>query len=134
MEGLSGPIADDAAFRQTWRTILPIYFKRYSAEIGDAMDESTSYSAAAFNRGFFECLSRFNTVNRLAETTTPALVIAGRDDWMMPPSEGAERLHSRLPNSQLVVFEESGHFPFIEEQDAFLATVAEWLATNVSRQ
>lgn len=33
-----------------------------------------------------------------------------------------------LPNSQLVVFENSGHFPFIEEHDAYLATVRDWLA------
>ena len=30
-------------------------------------------------------------------------------------------------NSQLVIFEDSGHFPFIEERDKFVATVREWV-------
>lgn len=67
-------------------------------------------------------------LSRLGEIVTPTLVIAGRDDWITPPAQGAERIHAGLPNSELVVFEDSGHFPFIEEHDKFVDTVAGWIA------
>ncbi len=53
--------------------------------------------------------------------------MAGRHDWITPPAQGAERLHAGLPNAKLVIFEESGHFPFIEEHDKFVHAVRDWL-------
>ena len=69
----------------------------------------------------------YNVLPRLSEITVPTLVIAGRDDWITPPREGAERIHAALPNSELVIFEDSGHFPFIEEQARFLTIVREFI-------
>jgi proline iminopeptidase len=126
VEGLSKPAADDAAFRQLWTTIVPLYFKRYDPDAAAAADARTIYSAGAFNHSFGVCLPTYNLTGRLDEITTPTLVIAGREDWITPP-EQAERIHAALPNADLVIFEESGHFPFIEEQAAFLATVNDWL-------
>jgi len=54
--------------------------------------------------------------------------MAGRHDWITPPAQAAERLHAKLPNSELVVFEDSGHFPFIEENDTFVTTVHDWIS------
>jgi proline iminopeptidase len=36
-------------------------------------------------------------------------------------------MHERIPNSELVVFEQSGHFPYIEEPEAFFDAVRGWL-------
>jgi pimeloyl-ACP methyl ester carboxylesterase len=36
-------------------------------------------------------------------------------------------MHARMPQSRLVVFENSGHFPWIEEPELFIQTVKEWL-------
>ncbi len=126
--GLSDPSAvpDDAAWRAIWTKILPMYFHHYDPQIGKAMDEETQYSVGAFAHGF-AILGSFNTLNRLGEISAPTLVIGSRYDWITPPEQGAERLHAAIPNSELVVFENSGHFPFIEEQDAFLSTVRNWL-------
>lgn len=124
---LSGPIADDAALGDVWRTILPLYFHRYDPDAARDMDERTSYSAAAFNRAFFACLPRYDVTDRLSEIDAPTLVLAGRHDWIAPPDHGAERLHAGLPRSERVVFERSGHFPFVEEPERFTAVVREWL-------
>jgi len=125
--GLSAPVADDAGFRQIWTTILPIYFNKYDAEVAAAMDEATLYSAGAFNQGMGKLLPTFNVLARLNEITVPTLVLTGRHDWITPPAQGGERLHAAIPNSKLVIFEDSGHFPFIEEPDKFVATVREWV-------
>lgn len=42
--------------------------------------------------------------------------------------EQMRRLTDALPNAELVVFQHSGHFPFMEESAAYLATVRFWLA------
>jgi proline iminopeptidase len=125
--GLSAPVADDVSWRQLWRTILPLYFHDYDPDVGAVLDEATLYSAEAFNQGMGKCLPTFNVLSRLGEISVPTLVLAGRHDWITPPAQAAERLHAGLPNSQLVIFEESGHFPFIEEQDKFVTSVSEWL-------
>jgi proline iminopeptidase len=130
VQGLSDPtaVSDDDRWRQLWRTILPLYFKAYDPQLGARLDEQTHYSGAAFSHSFSMCLPTFSTLNRLSEIAAPTLVICGRDDWIAPPAHGAERLHAGLPNSTLVVFDNSGHFPFIEEQDAIVRVVGEWIA------
>jgi len=127
--GLSAPVADDASWQHLWVTILPLYFKTYDPNVAAALDEATHYSARAFNQGMGKVLPSFNTLHRLKEITVPTLVLAGRDDWITPPAQGAGRLHVGLPNSKLIIFEESGHFPFIEENDKFVTTVREWIGS-----
>ena len=127
--GLSAPVADDASFQQLWTTILPLYFNTYDPEVAKQMDDATQYSAQGFNQGMGVCLPTFNVLSRLDEIIVPTLVMAGRHDWITPPTQAAERLHAGLPNAKLVIFEESGHFPFIEEHDKFVKTVSEWISS-----
>lgn len=127
--GISAPVADDATFRQLWTTILPLYFQHYDPQLAAAQDAAMHYSAGAFNQGMGKIIPTFNTLNRLHEITTPTLVLAGSDDWITPPAQGAERLHAKIPNSQLAIFADSGHFPFIEDQAKFIETVRTWLTT-----
>jgi len=126
-KALSGPMTGDDDFRATWMRLLPLYFKRYRPQIGQQIDEKTLYSAAAWNHAFANCLPGFNTLSRLKEIVVPTLVIAGAVDWITPP-EQARRLCAGLPNAQLMIFKESGHMPFIEEQDKFVTAVREWIA------
>lgn len=129
IRALSEPalFSTDEAFRHLWTTILPLYFHHYDPEIARAMDEATQYSANAFIHGS-TCLESFNTMNRLREVTTPTLLLGSRYDWITPLQQGADRFHAALPDAQLVVFENSGHFPYIEERDAYLNTIRNWLA------
>ena len=129
LHGLSNPasFSDDEAFRRLWTSILPMYFHHYDAGITRAMDEATQYSGGAFVHGS-ACLETFNTVNRLSQVSTSTLLLGSRYDWITPLQQGAERFHAALPRAQLVVFENSGHFPFIEERAAYLNTVRNWLA------
>ncbi len=129
IKALSEPAADDASFQQAWMTILPLYFNHYDPQVGAAMDATTQYSAGAFNQGMGVCLPAFNTLSHLGEITTPTLVMAGRHDWITPPVQGAERLHAGIPNSQLVIFEDSGHFPYVEENNKFVRVVSDWISS-----
>src|SRR5438034_1738555 len=64
--------------------------------------------------------------DRLGEIPQPVLVLAGRDDRTCSV-EAAEAMAQRIPNSELVVFERSGHMTFVEETDAYLDAVDRFL-------
>jgi pimeloyl-ACP methyl ester carboxylesterase len=60
--------------------------------------------------------------DRLGEVTHPVLVLGGRHDRTCAVS-ASQDMARRLPNAELVVFEDSAHMMFAEEQDRFLAAV-----------
>jgi proline iminopeptidase len=64
--------------------------------------------------------------HRLGEVTHPVLVLAGRHDRVCPVGASQDMAH-RLPDAQLVVFENSAHMTFAEEQDSYLAAVRQFL-------
>ncbi len=65
----------------------------------------------------------------LPNIEVPTLIISGADDWITPAEQG-QRMHNVMPNSDFVVFERSGHFPYIEEEEAFFQTLREWLSAR----
>ena len=52
----------------------------------------------------------------------PTLLCFGRHEKVIPVAAG-EHLHKNIPNSELVIFEDSCHCPFMEESDLFNETV-----------
>jgi pimeloyl-ACP methyl ester carboxylesterase len=60
--------------------------------------------------------------DRLAEIATPVLVLGGRHDRTCVV-QAAEATAAAIPGAELVVFERSGHMPFVEETEAYLAAV-----------
>ena len=124
-EGISG----DDRFAELFSEILPDYFgpRGCPPELVSEMVAATRFCAAALNHAFSHCAPSFDLTERLASLPMPSLIVAGRYDWVMPLATTAEPLNEMLPDSHLTVFEESGHYPFIEERDRFLATVSRWL-------
>lgn len=59
----------------------------------------------------------------------PLLVLLGRYD--LTSVETAEDMARRIPRGRFVVFEESGHFMFVEEPEKFLSEARAFLATPV---
>ncbi len=54
------------------------------------------------------------TEERAAQVATPALIVWGREDRVLDVS-GAAILHDVMPNSTLIVMDDIGHLPMIEE-------------------
>ncbi len=125
-EAFSRPMVDDADFQTIWTTILPMYFKDYDPEIGAAMDGETHYSHAAWNAAG-PLLGGFNALEKLPEIAVATLVIGGDHDGITPNEPGAIRLSGLLPNAELVTFENSGHFPFAEQEAQFFDAFRGWL-------
>ena len=75
----------------------------------------------------FDALAIWSSVDRLSHIRCPTLVLAGRHDVFCSPPQLA-RIATRIPEAHHVVFEQSGHFMWLEEPDRFFPLVAEWLA------
>jgi proline iminopeptidase len=129
LQSFSAPVPDDGTMARMMAEIFPLYF--HGEDQGAALFAEVRYSAAAFNHAFGRCAPSFNTLERLGEIRAPTLILAGRHDWIMPPGPGAERLYRGIPGSELVVFEQSGHFPWHEEPERFADTVNGWLTRSV---
>ncbi len=83
--------------------------------------------AAAFARQIDTALSRPDSRGRLAALTVPALVLAGTQDALCPPA--AQRDMARaLPDAELALIPDAGHFALLEQPAAVAAAVAGWLA------
>lgn len=64
--------------------------------------------------------------DRLGAITQPLLVLAGRHDRACSVA-GAEAIAAGAPQAELVVFEQSGHMTFVEENARYLATIRQFL-------
>lgn len=60
--------------------------------------------------------------DRLGLVQSPTLVLAGRYD-PEAPLPCSEELIEGIPNARLVIFERSGHYPFVEEDSLFTQVV-----------
>jgi len=70
----------------------------------------------------------FNLHDKLARINCPTLIMHGRHDGL--PVEAAEKMHKFIQTSDLVIFENSGHFPGIEETPLFIDTIKNFLNSN----
>jgi proline iminopeptidase len=64
--------------------------------------------------------------DQLGEVHTPMLVLAGRHDRVCVV-EAAEAIAAGVPGARLVVLEQSAHMGFVEEPEAYLAAVRDFL-------
>lgn len=66
------------------------------------------------------------------EITVPTLLLYGEQSAIYPSNVG-EWMDDHIPESELVLFSESGHCPFWEEPDAFNEAVTSFLETTADR-
>ena len=123
--------ASDDEYAAMAPKVLPYYFHRLTWDEAAPTFADTRYDAAAFVRGM-EVLRSWSSVDRLDRVGAPTLVLVGRHD--VPTSwPQSVRIARRIPDSELVILEDSGHFPWLEEPDAFWTTTDAWLARLPAR-
>lgn len=65
--------------------------------------------------------------DRAAELSMPTLLVWGDRDPRIPV-EAAEKVAARIPDATVEVFEDSGHFPFLEFPERFAGVLTEFVA------
>jgi 2-hydroxymuconate-semialdehyde hydrolase/2-hydroxy-6-oxo-octa-2,4-dienoate hydrolase len=71
--------------------------------------------------------------DEVARITTPTLIVHGREDRVIPLDVGINMLNA-LPNADLHVFSNCGHWTQIERASEFAALVEQFLSKQPSRQ
>jgi pimeloyl-ACP methyl ester carboxylesterase len=105
-------------FRQPRGVALGEYLRRTAGLARYAPDVIRHFAAQDYGG--------IDVEDRLGEVSHPVLVLAGRHDPTCAVG-AAQDMARRLPNARLVVFENSAHMMFAEEQDRYLATVRQFL-------
>ncbi len=77
-------------------------------------------------QGLIGQLPRFDLEEAIKAIRVPTLVMVGRHD-PQAPLPNSQRIAAAIPGARLVVFEQSGHFPYIEEPDAFRAALRQFV-------
>lgn len=70
-------------------------------------------------------LKDWDITSRLGEIRVPALVLGGKFDEATPVI--TETIHKGIPGSEWVIFENSAHFPHIEETELYLQVLSKFL-------
>lgn len=120
-------MGDEKAIAADMHEYLSMFF--YSAEARDtfkARSMSFSYHQKV-NKAVWSNLQRFDLNPELPKFKFPTLVVTGRYDFNVAPSV-AWAIHKAIRGSEFAVFEKSGHLPFCEEVDGFVARVQAFLA------
>lgn len=67
-----------------------------------------------------------NLYDSLRNFQFPVLIVHGQSDIL--PVSSIERMRKNLPLASLIIFEKSGHFPFIEESKRFLTLAIDYFS------
>ena len=84
------------------------------------------YVAGPNERIEAQSVSYLDYGKRLGEIHAPTLLYVGRFD-PQPPVPCSLELEAGIPDSRLVIFEHSGHSPFVEEPAAFMRELDSFL-------
>lgn len=87
--------------------------------------ESDYLTAGKMKKTFLNIINEDSTEN-LKKINTPTLILWGKNDTEIPLSD-AYIMNKLIPNSNLSILENSGHFPFLEEPIEFIEKVTEFL-------
>lgn len=117
---------DDAELNQAARRVFPLELVRREPERVARMLDGFALRLAPFRRGL-ETLAGWSVAEQLAQLQVPTLVVAGAEDWFLPPAQSAAAF-APLPDVEIVIFEQCGHLAFVDQPERFVATVADWLA------
>lgn len=115
----------------TWKA----YFKHirhfYAYPHFDALFESFYTAYRHLDMGamahYFGAMPDIDITPWLARITAPVLVLTGDSDPIVPPAE-ARHIAAHLSRARLVVIENAGHIPALEQPEATERAIADWLA------
>jgi proline iminopeptidase len=88
----------------------------------EEIKDGDNHRPPPYRDDWFKTVRNVDYQEQLREVTAPTLLCVGRYDPQTSVT-CSEELARGSPNSKLVIFENSGHSPFIEEPDRFVEEV-----------
>jgi proline iminopeptidase len=124
----AGDYKTDEDMARLWAEEMKFYFKKFD-EHAEAYHERTKDLPIRIAP-----LKTFNDKEapvldlrpQLHKITVPTLVIVGRHDFITNAAM-AKEIVKHIPNARLEIFEDSGHYAFVEEPEKFYRVIKEFL-------
>jgi len=112
------------AILEITRAKTPAYFadREKGKVFADGLDE-LAFNDAVFYAITPQLMAGLDLREPLKKVTAPVLVIHGKQD----PLESADEVHATFPKSELVMIDNAGHFPWVEQPDVFYKALGPWL-------
>ncbi|MCP3031585.1 alpha/beta hydrolase [Halobacillus sp. A1] len=119
------------------KDLLPDERKRLSAErtklslerpekYGELFNQNIHKAISPIRLNYFNReLSIFDVTKKLGMTRVKTLILCGEHD-VQCPLEFSIEMEELLPNSELITFPESNHYPFLEERELFTKAIDEF--------
>ena len=73
-----------------------------------------------------DCIIAHDQLDRLGQITSPVLVAVARDD-IVTPLYYSQQLSDSIPNAELKIFDEGGHFVYLEKPIEFNESILEFI-------
>lgn len=109
---------------QFQQLLAPLYSLTYDASKPRGKRQG-KYSYKALNKGFGGFLRTFDVTKDIKSLNIPTLVVGARHDWITPV-EHSEWIHQLMPNSELVILEDSSHSVLADAREQFLEAVLDF--------
>lgn len=110
------------------RTQLSLY---HPEKYADYFSAGIQKKMSAIRLDFFNReLSIYDITRQLEKITAPALILCGRHDVQCPVDFSIE-MSEYIPNNKLVIFEDSNHYPFLEEAELFKEVTRHFLEESL---
>jgi proline iminopeptidase len=125
---LDGKFETEEGLSRLWAEEMKFYFKKYG-EREDAYHERTKDLKLSMAPLKIFNEKEFLTADlrpQLHKITVPTLVIVGRHDFITNVAM-AEEMVKNIPHAKLEIFEDSGHFAFVEEPEKFYRVIKEFV-------
>lgn len=121
--------ASDDEFAAMAPTMMQFYLHTLAWSDVEPVLADTIFRVDVMARGM-QVLGEWSSVDRLDQIDAPCLLLAGRHD--IPTSwQQSARMARRIPQAEMVILEESGHFPWMEEPERFFDVLSGWLERTV---
>jgi proline-specific peptidase len=121
-----GQVESNEEFKQMFSAIQPLYTVERDEEKEKQKLDSIYFHYETHNYAFSVNQPAYNITDRLKTIQVPVLVTVGKHDWITPVV-ASEDIAREVPNSTLVIFENSGHSPHFEENEKFTTLVRDFL-------
>ncbi|MFJ9500362.1 alpha/beta fold hydrolase [Brevibacillus centrosporus] len=132
-----GAFSSQEQLSKFYELMAPMYSVTHNADPSEeerkaAMDARARSNRCfeALNEGFGGFLKTFDLRDKLSTIHVPTLVMGARHDWITPV-EDSEEIASLIPESELVIFENSSHSVIKDEHAHYVATVLDFVQRRI---
>lgn len=125
---LAGEFETEADMRRLWADEMKFYFKSFGTREAAYHERTKDLSISLAPLKIFN-EKEFMTLDlrpQLKNISIPTLIVAGRHDFITNVLM-AEEMRKHIPDARLEIFEDSGHFLFVEEPEKFYRVIKEFV-------